>query len=244
MDPMIQTMASSGDAYRIPNLRLTYNRRDYGIPLGIWRSTNLSQHGFFVESFVDELAAAAGVDPLTMRRRLVGDNAKGAGVLDALAAIFDFSRPRGPNRGVGLAIADGWNCTCAAAIDLSVDAGGGIRIHDVACALDCGTVVNPAIVESQAQGALLFGLDAALWGDITVKDGRVVPGNFNDQPVLRFNQAPAVRVAIVPSSAPVGGVGEIATAVAAPALANAIFAAAGRRLRSLPVSRAGLTLQA
>jgi isoquinoline 1-oxidoreductase beta subunit len=244
MEPMIQTMASSGDAYRIPNLKLTFNRRDYQIPVGIWRSTNLSQHGFFVESFVDELAAAAGVDPLAMRRQLMGDNAKGVAVLDALAATFDFRRPRGRNRGVGLAVADGWNCTCAAAVDLSVEGEGGIRIHDVACVLHCGTVVNPAIVESQAQGAFLFGLDAALWGDITVKDGRVVQGNFNDQPVLRFNQAPAVRVAIVPSDGPVGGVGEIATAVAAPALANAIYAAAGRRVRSLPVSRAGITLLA
>jgi isoquinoline 1-oxidoreductase beta subunit len=244
MEPMIQTMASSGDAYRIPNLKLTYNRRNYQIPVGIWRSTNLSQHGFFVESFVDEVAAAAGVDPLALRRQLVGDNARGAAVLDALAATFDVKRPRGRNRGVGLAIAEGWNCTCAAAVDLSVEGDGGIRIHDVACVLHCGTVVNPAIVESQAQGAFLFGLDAALWGDITVKDGRVVQGNFNDQPVLRFNQAPAVRVAIVPSDGPVGGVGEIATAVAAPALANALYAASGRRLRSLPVSRAGITLRA
>jgi isoquinoline 1-oxidoreductase beta subunit len=244
LDPMIHTMASSGDAYRIPNLKLTYNRRNFKVPLGIWRSTMLSQHGFFVESFVDELALAAGQDPLAFRRGLTAGNPKGEATLAALAGSFDFERPRGPKRGIGLAMAEGWNCTCAAAMDISTDAAGAIRIHDIACAVHCGTVVNPAIVESQLQGAFLYGLDAALWGDISVKDGRVVQGNFNDQPVLRLNQAPPVRVVIVPSQDPVGGVGEIATAVAAPALANAIFAASGRRLRSLPVGRAGYTLKA
>jgi isoquinoline 1-oxidoreductase beta subunit len=243
LDPMIHTMASSGDAYRIPNLKLTYNRRNFKVPLGIWRSTMLSQHGFFVESFVDELALAAGQDPLAFRRGLTAGNPKGESTLAMLAGIFDFDRPRGKGRGIGLAMADGWNCICAAAMDLSIEGDGGIRIHDVACAVHCGTVINPAIVESQVQGGFLFGLDAALWGDITVKDGSVVQGNFNDQPVLRMDQAPPVRVVIVPSDTPVGGVGEIATAVAAPALANGIFAAAGRRVRSLPVSRAGYKLQ-
>jgi isoquinoline 1-oxidoreductase beta subunit len=244
LDPMIHTMASSGDAYRIPNLKLTYNRRNFKVPLGIWRSTMLSQHGFFVESFVDELALAAGQDPLAFRRGLTAGNPKGEATLAALAGSFDFARPRGPQRGIGLAMAEGWNCTCAAAMDISTDAAGAIRIHDIACAVHCGTVVNPAIVESQLQGAFLYGLDAALWGDISVREGRVVQGNFNDQPVLRLDQAPPVRVVIVPSQDPVGGVGEIATAVAAPALANAIFAASGRRLRSLPVGRAGYTLKA
>jgi isoquinoline 1-oxidoreductase beta subunit len=242
LDPMINTMASSGDAYRVPNLKLTYNRRNYRVPLGIWRSTMLSQHGFFAESFVDEVAVATGQQPLALRRRLSTGNAKGLAVLDALERQFDFGRKRGRRDGVGLAMADGWNCVCAAALDLTVERGNRLRINDIACVIHCGTVINPAIVESQVQGAFLFGLDAALWGEITVRDGRVVQGNFDTQPVLRLDQAPPVRASIVPSDGPVGGVGELATAIAAPALANAIFAATGRRVRDLPVSRAGFTL--
>jgi isoquinoline 1-oxidoreductase beta subunit len=242
LDPMINTMASSGDAYRVPNLKLTYNRRNYRVPLGIWRSTMLSQHGFFAESFVDEVAVATRQQPMALRRRLSTGNAKGLAVLDALERQFDFGRKRGRRSGVGLAMADGWNCVCAAALDLTVERGNRLRINDIACVIHCGTVINPAIVESQVQGAFLFGLDAALWGEITVRDGRVVQGNFDTQPVLRLDQAPPVRASIVPSDGPVGGVGELATAIAAPALANAIFAATGRRLRDLPVSRAGFTL--
>ncbi len=243
LDPMIHTMASSGDAYKIANLKLTFARRNIKVPLGIWRSTMLSQHGFFAESFVDELAYAAGKSPLAFRQELVTGNPQGVSTLAALADTFDFGRRSGKNRGWGLAIAAGWNTTCAAAMEISLEGKTGIRIHDIACAIYCGTVINPAIVESQVQGAFLYGLDAALWGDITVKDGQVVEGNFNSQPALRMDQAPAVRVTIVSSDGPPGGVGEIATAVAAPALANAIFAANGKRLRALPVKRAGYTLQ-
>ena len=243
LDPMIHTMASSGDAYKIANLKLTYARRNINVPLGIWRSTMLSQHGFFAESFVDELAHAAGKSPLAFRQVLVAGNPQGAATLTALEGLFDFGRRSGKKRGWGLAIAAGWNSTCAAAMEISLEGKTGIRIHDIACAIHCGTVINPAIVESQVQGAFLYGLDAALWGDITVQDGQVVEGNFNSQPALRMDQAPAVRVTIVQSDGPPGGVGEIATSVAAPALTNAIFAAHGKRLRALPVKRAGYTLQ-
>jgi isoquinoline 1-oxidoreductase beta subunit len=243
LDPMIHTMASSGDAYKIANLKLTYARRNIKVPLGIWRSTMLSQHGFFAESFVDELAEAAGRSPLAFRQELVTGNPQGMATLAALADTFDFGRRSGRKRGWGLAIAAGWNTTCAAVMEISLEGKAGIRIHDIACAIHCGTVINPAIVTSQVQGAFLYGLCAALWGDITVKDGQVVEGNFNNQPVLRMDQAPAVRVTIVPSEGPPGGVGEIATAVAAPALTNAIFATHGKRVRALPVRRAGYTLQ-
>lgn len=243
LDPMIHTMGSSGDAYKIPNLKLTYARRNISVPLGIWRSTMLSQHGFFAESFIDELAHAASKSPLAFRQELVTGNSQGASTLAALANTFDFGRRAGKNHGWGLAIAAGWNTTCAAAMEISLEGKTGIRIHDIACAIHCGTVINPAIVTSQVQGAFLYGLDAALWGDITVRDGQVVEGNFNSQPVLRMDQAPAVRVVIVSSDGPPGGVGEIATSVAAPTLTNAIFATSGTRLRALPVKRAGYTLQ-
>jgi isoquinoline 1-oxidoreductase beta subunit len=241
LDPMINTMASSGDAYKIPNLKLIYARRNVRVPIGIWRSTMLSQHGFFAESFVDEMAHAAGQDPLAFRQALVTGNPAGESVMAALSKMGDFSHSGG-NRAWGVAVAAGWNCVCAAAMNVSIEKNKGLRIHDVACALHCGTIINPAIVTSQVQSAFLYGLCAALWGEITIRDGQVVQGNFDTQPVLRMNQAPAVRVSLVPSDAAPGGVGEIATGVAAPALANAIFAAGGARLRALPVKRSGYAL--
>jgi isoquinoline 1-oxidoreductase beta subunit len=242
LDPVINTMALSGDAYGIENLRLSYARRDTGIPVGIWRSTLLSQNGFFAESFIDEMAATAGRDPLAFRRELAAANAEAARTLDSLSAMFDFSERKERNRGWGLALTVGWNCICAAAIDLTLTGDKGIRINDVACAFHAGTVINPAIATSQVQGGFLYGLCAALWGDIEVRKGAVVAGNFDRQPVLRLNQAPAVRVTLLDSTAPPGGVGELSTSAAAPALANAIFRAGGERVRSLPVSTAGYRL--
>jgi len=142
-----------------------------------------------------------------------------------------------------LAIAAGWNCVCAAAMDVTLHRNKRIEIHDVACAMHAGTVINPAIVTSQVQGGFLYGLCAALWGDIEIQNGQVLAGNFDSQPVLRMNQAPAVRVQLVPGDEPPGGVGELPTSVAAPALANAIAAAGGERLRELPVQRAGYQLK-
>ncbi len=243
LDTVIHVMAVSGDAYTIPNQKLSYARRDIGIPLGIWRSTLLSENGFFVESFIDELAAAAGRDPLAFRRDLTAGSAAADSTLDALAESFDFGPRKDKGRGWGLAIAAGWNCVCAAAMDVTLHRNKRIEIHDVACAMHAGTVINPAIVTSQVQGGFLYGLCAALWGDIEIQNGQVLAGNFDSQPVLRMNQAPAVRVQLVPGDEPPGGVGELPTSVAAPALANAIAAAGGERLRELPVQRAGYQLK-
>jgi isoquinoline 1-oxidoreductase beta subunit len=242
LDTVINTMALSGDAYLIPNQKLTYARRDVGIPVGIWRSTLLSENGFFAESFVDELAAAAKRDPLAFRRELTQGNAQAEKTLDTLAQIFDFSSRADERRGWGLAITAGWNCVCAAAMDVSLLPDNSIRIHDVACAFDAGTVINPAVATSQVQGGFLYGLCAALWGDIRIENGQVLPGNFDTQPVLRMNQAPSIRVQLVPSDAAPGGVGELPTSAAAPALINAIVAAGGERQRSLPLARSGYRL--
>jgi isoquinoline 1-oxidoreductase beta subunit len=242
LDPIMHAVGVTGDAYTIPNLKLSYTRADIGVPFGIWRSTMLSENGFFAETFVDELAHAAKRDPVAFHRELIGDNEEALSTLDELIGMFDFSPRKEPNRGWGLAMASGWASTIAAAMDVTLD-GDRIIIHDVACAMHSGTIINPAIVTSQVQGAFLYGLCASLYGDIEVVDGQAVPGNFDRQPVLRMNEAPAVRVKLVASTGSPGGVGELPTSVSAPALTNAIFAAGGKRLRELPLSRAGYKLK-
>jgi isoquinoline 1-oxidoreductase beta subunit len=242
LDTMINTMAVSGDGYKIENQKLSYARRDVGVPLGIWRSVLLSENGFFAESFMDEMAAAAGRDPLAFRRDLTAGNAQSDSTLDLLAELFDFSARQEKNRGWGMAMAAGWGCVCAVAVDVTLEKNNRVRINDMAAAMHAGQVINPAIVSSQVQGGLLYGLCASLWGDIEIRDGRVIAGNFDSQPVLRMNQAPAIRVGLVPSDGKPGGVGELSTSVAAPALVNAIVAAGGERSRQLPLSRDGFNL--
>ena len=165
-------------------------------------------------------------------------------MLAVLSEMFDFGPRKPRKRAWGLAMARGWNSVAAAAMDVTLESDKRVRVHDVACVLDAGTIVNPAIAESQVEGGFLYGLCAALYGDIEIRDGRAIPGNFDRQPVLRFDQAPAIRVRLARNDAPPGGVGELTTSIAAPALTNAIFAAGGERLRMLPVRRAGYRLQA
>jgi isoquinoline 1-oxidoreductase beta subunit len=242
LDSVINVMGLSGDGYQLEHQKLSYARLEAGVPVGIWRATLLSENGFFAESFVDELAAAANRSPLAMRRELLGENAAGHAALDLLEDMFDFGSRSAAGQGWGVAVAAGWNCVIAAAMDVTRLGAAEFRINDVACALHCGTAINPAIVESQIQGGFLFGLDAALFGDAQVAGGRMLRGNFDTQPALRMNQAPRVRAAIVPSTAPPGGVGEITTAIAAPVLANALAAAGLPRLRRLPIARTGVRL--
>ncbi len=243
LDPIIHAMGVAGETYSIPNLKLSYTKADVGIPFGIWRSTMMSENGFFAESFIDEIAARARRNPLEYRRELLGDNEQAHSTLNALEENFDFSERSANNRGWGIAMAAGWQSVAAVAMDLSIEANNEMVIHDVACVLNAGTIVNPAIATSQVQGAFLYGLCAALNGEIAIRNGQAVPANFDLQPVLRMNEAPAVRVRLVESDASPGGVGELHTAVAAPVLVNAIVAAGGNRLRELPVRRAGYRLQ-
>lgn len=242
LDSVINVMGLAGDGYKLEHQKLSYARLDAGVPIGIWRATLLSENGFFAESFVDELATAGKRSPLAIRRELTGDNAAGQAALDLLEELFDFG-PRGaPGQAWGIAMATGWNCTVAAAMEVTRISASEFRINDVACALHCGTAINPAVVESQIQGGFLFGLDAALFGEARVTNGAMVRGNFDTQPALRMNQAPRVRAAIVPSTAPPGGVGEITTAISAPVLANALAAAGMPRVRQLPFAKAGMRL--
>jgi len=192
-----------------------------------------SHTAFVMETFVDELAQAAGQDPLEYRRRLLSEHPRHLGVLNLAAEKAGWGRPLAGGRVRGLAVHESFGSWMAQVAEVSV-ASGRVRVHRIVCAVDCGICVNPAGVRAQVEGAVAFGLSAALYGELTFKDGRVQQSNFHDYPILRLNEMPDVEVHIVPSSEKAGGIGEPGVPPVAPAVANAIFAATGKRLRQLP----------
>jgi len=221
--------------YAIPNLHVDYVMHDTGIPVGFWRSVGSSQNAFVTECFLDELAAASGKDPYQFRRELLRDSPRHKGVLELAAATAGWSRP--PAKGIsrGIAVHESFGSYVAQVADVSVSKDGHIKVHRVVCAVDCGMVVNPDIIKAQMESAIVFGLTAALKGEITIKNGRVEQSNFHDYPLLRMDEMPEIVVAIVPSQENPGGVGEPGTPPIAPAIANAVFKATGKRLRRLPL---------
>ena len=222
--------------YALPNLRVEYLRVEPpGIPTAFWRSVGPSHNVFVVESFMDELATAAKQDPLAYRLALL-DSASRARTVLALAAEkagWGAALPQRVGRGVSLQFVFGSYLAQVAEVEVSPE--GSVRVRRVVCAVDCGTVVNPDTVEAQVQSGVMFGITAALYGEITLKDGRVEQSNFDTYQILRINEAPTVEVHIVPSVEPPGGLGEAGTSAIVPAVTNAIFAATGKRLRKLPV---------
>jgi isoquinoline 1-oxidoreductase beta subunit len=207
------------------------------VPVGFWRSVNHSQNCFFKESFIDELAHAAGTDPYRYRRRLIGGHPHARrflGVLDAAAKQAGWDRPAPAGLFRGIALNESQGTYVAAVAEISVGEGRA-HMHRIVMAVDPGTVVNPLTVEMQTEGAVVFGLTAALYGEITIKDGRVEQSNFDNYRVLRMNEMPKVETIVMPSGGFWGGVGEPPVAVVAPALSNAVFAATGKRVRSLPL---------
>ncbi len=222
--------------YARPNVRVEYLRMEpAGIPTAFWRSVGPSHNVFVVESFTDELAAAAKRDPVNYRRALLEKAPRAQAVLGLAAQKADWGRPlpKGSGRGVSFQFVFGTYMAHVAEVEVSKE--GGVRVRRVVCAVDCGSVVNPDTVRAQVQGAVIFGISAALFGRITLKNGRVEQTNFNTYPVLRMSEAPAVEVHIVKNTEPPGGLGEPGTSAIMPAVANAIFAATGKRLRKLPV---------
>jgi isoquinoline 1-oxidoreductase beta subunit len=226
--------------YTIPNVRVEYVETDPGIPFGFWRSVGASFQGFVVEAFVDELATMAGKDPYQFRRDLLAKAPRHRAVLELAAEKAGWSTPPPRGRGRGIAIMESFGSIVAQVSEVSVDGSGNVRVHKIVCAVDTGWVINPDTIKAQMEGGIVYGLTAALKGEITIEKGRVVQRHFGDYPMLRQNEMPEIDVHIVPSTADPGGIGEPSTAVAAGSLVNAIYAATGRRIYSLPIRPAQL----
>ena len=224
--------------YDVPNYLADYAMRNTHVPVGFWRCVNQSQNGFFKESFIDELAHLAQADPYAYRRKLIGKHKhadKFLAVLDAAAQRAGWGTPLPPGHHRGIAVNEAFGTFTAAVAEVAVGSDGDVRMHRIVCAIDCGHVVNPLTAAMQVEGCVAYGLTAALYGEITIRDGRVEQSNFNDYPMLRIDGMPKVETVLVPSGGFWGGIGEPPLSVVAPAFCNAIFAATGHRIRSLPV---------
>ncbi len=239
MDPVVfqgltQNSPEGHLAYTIPNLRIDHAMRNPPVPPGFWRGVNLNQNAIYMECFLDELADAAGVDPLEFRRKLMVNHPKHLAVLNAAAEGIGWDKPaaEGVHRGLGQIM--GFGSYVAAAAEVSV-ADGRMKIHRIVAATDPGHQVNPAQIERQVEGSFVYGLSAALYGECTIGNGRVEQENFDTYEVLRMAEMPEVETIIMPSGGFWGGVGEPTIAVAAPAVLNALFAATGKRIRMLPL---------
>jgi isoquinoline 1-oxidoreductase beta subunit len=231
--------------YAIPNLAVDVHSPKLGVPVLWWRSVGSTHTAFSTETFLDELAVAAGKDPVALRRTLLAEHPRHLGVLELAAAKAGWQKPlavgkRGERRGRGVAVHESFNTAVAQVAEVTVQPDGRFRVDRVVCAVDCGVAVNPDVIRGQMESGIGFGLSAALHGAITLKEGVVEQSNFNDYAVLRFGEMPRVEVHIVPSTAKPSGVGEPGTPVIAPAVANALFAATGQRLRNLPFQTAEL----
>ena len=203
------------------------------IRLGQWRSVLNSQHGFFKESFIDELAHAAGKDPYRFRHELLGDQLRFRTALERVAAMADWERPLPAGEGRGIAIAESFGSIVAQVAHVAVTPEGQLRVRNMFAAVDCGDVVNTDTATAQLEGGIMFGLSAAMVGEITIADGRVVESNFQDHQMIRLADAPAVSVEFIRSGERLGGLGEPGVTPVAPALTN--YAASGVRVRTLPI---------
>jgi isoquinoline 1-oxidoreductase beta subunit len=233
-----------GDAqfgYTMPNLLIEYAMRNTTVPVGPWRGVNTNQNSVYLECFMDEVARAAGADPLEFRRALMSDKPKHLAVLNAAAAKADWGQPLPAGVHRGIAQFMGYGSYSAAVAEVSVDASSGkVSVHRMVLALDCGHAVNPGQIAAQVEGSVAYGLSATLYGECTVDKGRMVQSNFHDYPILRLAEMPKVETVIVPSYDFWGGVGEPTISVVAPAVLNAIHAATGKPVRSLPLKNVKL----
>jgi isoquinoline 1-oxidoreductase beta subunit len=226
--------AAVNNLYGVPNLLVSYSRQEIGIDVGYMRSVSHAPNCFVIESFMDELAAAAGKNPYDFRLGLLKPKPRQTRVLQLAAQRAGWGQaPKG--RYQGIALMEAYSTHLSQVAEISLD-GGELKVHKIVCAVDCGQKVNPRIVESQIVSGIVFGLTAALWGEVTIVGGQVQQTNFNNYRVLRGNEMPEIEVHLVDSDEAPGGIGEPAVALVAPAICNAIFAATGKRLRELPIS--------
>jgi isoquinoline 1-oxidoreductase beta subunit len=223
-------------AYAIPNVAVELSTTKIGVPVLWWRVVGSSHTTYAVEAFIDEVAHAAGQDGFTFRRKLLDQHPRMKAVLELAAEKAGWSTPLPPGKGRGIAVAEAFKTFVAQVAEVSVDKDGQVKVDRVVCAVDCGTPINPDIIAAQMEGGIGFGLGAVLYGAITLKDGRIEQDNFNGYRVLRMNEMPKVEVHIMPSAEPPTGVGEPGVAPLGPAVANAIFAATGKRIHVLPFS--------
>jgi len=244
-DPVVfQGLNPSGPeasiGYTFPNLLIDHAMRNPHVPAGFWRGVNLNQNTIYLESFIDELAHATRQDPLALRRKLMARHPKHLAVLNAVAQRVEWDKPAPAGVFRGLAQTMGFGSYVAACAEVSVNKDGHLKVHRIVAATDCGHAVNPQQIEAQVEGSFVYGLSAALYGECTVKDGRMVQENFHTYPVLKMDAMPRVETIVLPSGGFWGGVGEPTIAVAAPAVLNAIFAATGKRIRDLPLKHHNL----
>ncbi len=242
-DPrMFQSWSKEEFGYQsIPNLLIDQAMRNTHVPVGTWRGVNTNQNAVYMECFIDELAHAAGADPLAFRRKLLANSKLHLGVLNAAADKAGWGTPLPPGVFRGICQNAGYGSYSAAVAEVSVSKKGELKVHRIVAAIDCGHVVNPDQVAAQVEGSFAFGLGAALFSEITIENGRVAEGNFDSYPVMRMEDMPKVETVLVPSGGFWGGVGEPTISVAAPAVLNAIFAATGKRVRALPLRYADLS---
>ncbi|MGK9337975.1 molybdopterin cofactor-binding domain-containing protein [Sinorhizobium meliloti] len=233
----LDIMAGAETPYAIPNKYTDFVRHEApeGMLTGNWRGVGATRNLPAIEGGIDELAHAAGVDPLEYRKRLLQHKPRLLAALDLAAEKAGWATALPPGKGRGIALSEDFGSFAAMISEVSVGDDGSLKTERIICAVDCGQVINPDTVEAQIQSGIIYGLSAALYGRITVQNGAVVEGNFDDSPVLRINETPKIEVHIVPSSEAPGGIGEVGTPGVAPSLLNAIFVAIGKRLRSLPI---------
>ncbi|MGH8679183.1 MAG: xanthine dehydrogenase family protein molybdopterin-binding subunit, partial [Burkholderiales bacterium] len=240
VDP-INTRCFADAPYAVPNYTNEYAMRNTHVPPGFWRAVAHTHNPFFRECFIDELANTVGKDPYQFRRPLLAGSPRDLGVLDAAAKAANWGRPAADGVFRGIAVVDSYGSYSAAAVELSVKDGSKLDIKRVIVALDCGHVVHRDAVKAQIEGSVIWGLSAAMYEEITIKDGRVEQSNFTDYPLLRLRETPPIEALIVPTGGFWGGVGEPPIAAVAPAMSNAIFAATGKRIRSLPLKHHGFS---
>lgn len=231
--------AAAEPPYALPNIHVDYVRVEPpGIPTAFWRGVGPTHNIFVVESFIDELAAAAKQDPVAYRKALLGHNPRALAVLTLAAEKAGWGRSLPPRRGLGASVQFAFGTYLSQVAEVEVATDGTLKVHRIVCALDCGQVVNPNTIEAQVEGGTIFGLTAALHGAITLKNGRVEQANFDTYLPMRIDEVPVIETHLIKSTEAPGGIGESPTPAAAPAVANAIFAAIGKRIRTLPIDKA------